>query len=407
MFKELKILKLSLFAVFLAIIIWQVRESNKISVFFTTALSHSVGSEIDVFQAGNFDSADAVFILSDLEGEMVFKDVLDYIHNLDNNTAGNEFSIANKNTVQLPDSSNSGVYLMNDLYSLILRSEKESDITIVYPYANNLIYQDEGYGTILSNKIKDFNLASPVLVDEYTRGLTDFFKFCSNNYSVNYITDVELENKDMYASSRLLVIYGQTSFYSLLMKNNVIEFLKEGGNILLMSSSFSTNAMWLDNNRVRFYVDDSSNTFKLNSWLGLNDDIRNDIGLSYQFGGKAKTVIGQSYKILNKKHKIFEGVEGYEVPLSATRYIGAYSEWSEEASTYIPKNHFYKSEILAFNECKNGNLVSNIGGVYTIQPDSTSGIILSLGTEDWCLEKNQTNEVILTISKNAVDFLVK
>ena len=60
MFKELKILKLSLFAVFLAIIIWQVRESNKISVFFTTAFSHSVGSEIDVFQAGNFDSGDAV-----------------------------------------------------------------------------------------------------------------------------------------------------------------------------------------------------------------------------------------------------------------------------------------------------------------------------------------------------------
>ncbi len=177
MFKELKILKLSLFAVFLAIIIWQVRESNKISVFFTTAFSHSVGSEIDVFQAGNFDSADAVFILSDLEGEIVYKVGLDYIHNLDKNTAGNEFPIANKNPVQLPGSIMSGVYLMNDLYSLILRSEKESDITIVYPYANNLIYQDVGYGTILSNKIIDFNLASPVLVDEYTRGLMDLFSF--------------------------------------------------------------------------------------------------------------------------------------------------------------------------------------------------------------------------------------
>lgn len=407
MFKELKILKLSLFAVFLAIIIWQVRESNKISVFFTTNLSHSAGSEIEVFHAGNFDSADGVFLLSNLEGEMVYKDVFDYIDNCEKNTAGNEFSIANKNPVELPGSIMSGVYLMNNLYSLIVRGEKESDITIVYPYANNLIYQDAGNGTILSNKIMDFNLASPVLVDEYTRGLMNLFTFCSNNYSVNYITDVELENKDMYASSKLLVIYGQTSFYSLLMKNNVIEFLKEGGNILLMSSSFSTNAMWLVNNRVRFSTGDSSNNFKLNSWLGLNDDIRNKIGLSYQFGGKAKTVIGQSYKILNKKHKIFEGVEGCEVPLSATRYIGAYSMWSEEASTYIPKNHFHKSEILAFNECKNGKLVDNIGGVYAIQPDSASGIILSLGTEDWCLEKNQTNEVIFTISKNAIEFLVK
>ena len=343
MFKELKILKLSLFAVFLAIIIWQVRESNKVLVFFTTALSHSVGSEIDVFQAGNFDSADEVFLLSDLEGEVVYKDVFDYIDICEKNTAGNEFSIANKNPIQLPGSIMSGVYLMHNLYSLILRGEKESDITIVYPYANNLIYQDEGYGTILSHKKNDFNLASPVLVDEYTRGLMNLFTFCSDNYSVNYITDIELENKDMYASSRLLVIYGQTSFYSLLMKNNVIEFLKEGGNILLMSSSFSTNAIWLDNNRVRFSVGDSSNNFKLNSWLGLNDDIRNKIGLSYQFGGKAKTVIGQSYKVLSKEHKIFEGVEGYEVPLSATRYIGAYSDWSELVSLYIPNFHFLKA----------------------------------------------------------------
>jgi len=407
MFKELKILKLSLFAIFLVIIIVNVSESNKISVFFTTDTSHHIGSEIKVFQAGNFDSEDDVFIVSDLEGEVVYKDVFEYVDNLEKNKVGNEFSIANKKLVQLPDSSKSGVYLMNDLYSLVLRSAKESDITIVYPYVNNLIYQDEGYGNMLSNELVGFNLNTHVLVDDYTKGLMGLFKFCSNNYSVNYISDVELENKDMYSSSKLIVIYGKTSFYSLLMKNNVIEFLKEGGNILLMSSSFSTNAIWVDNNRVRFSVGDSSNNFKLNSWLGLNDDIRNKIGLSYQFGGKAKTVIGQSYKVLNKEHKIFEGVELDEVPLSANRYIGAYCKWSEEDSAYIPENQFYKSEILAFNECKNGNLVDNLGGVYAIQPDSSSGVILSLGTEDWCLEKNQTNEVIFTISKNAIEFLVK
>ena len=180
MFKELKILKLSLFAIFLAIIIWKVSESNKISVFFTTDLSHHIGSEIEIFQAGNFDLEEAVFIVSDLEGEIVYKDVFEYVDNLQKNKAGNEFSIANKKPVQLPDSSKSGVYLMNDLYSLILRSEKESDITIVYPYVNNLIYQDEGSGTILSNELVDFNLNAPVLVDDYTKGLTDLFKFCSN-----------------------------------------------------------------------------------------------------------------------------------------------------------------------------------------------------------------------------------
>jgi hypothetical protein len=407
MFKELKILKLSLFAIFLAIIIWKVSESNKISVFFTTDLSHYVGSEIEVFQAGNFDSEDDVFIVSDLEGEIVYKDVFEYVDNLQKNKAGNEFSTANKKLVQLPDRSKSGVYLMNGLYSLILRSEKESDITIVYPYANNLIYQDEGYGTILSNELADFNLNAPVLVDDYTIGLKELFKFCSNNFSVNFITDIELENKSIYAASKLLVIYGQASFYSLEMKNNVIEFLNNGGNILLMSSSFSANAIWLDNNGVRFSESLSSDNFVINSWLRLNSDIREDIGLSYKSGGKAKSVIGQSYKILNSNHKIFQGVDGVEIPLSANHYTGAYCKWSEETSRYILKNDFYKSEILAFNECKNGNLNENIGGVYLIQPDSTSGVLLSLGTEDWCLDKNQSKKEVFTISKNAISFLLK
>jgi hypothetical protein len=407
MFKELKILKLSLFAIFLVIIIGKVSESNKISVFFTTYLSHHIGSEIEVFQAGNFDSEDDAFIVSDLEGEIVYKDVFEYANNLEKNKAGNEFSTANKKLVQLPDSIKSGVYLMNNLYSLILGSEKESDITIVYPYVNNLIYQDEGSGTILSNELVDFNLNAPVLVDDYTKGLTDLFKFCSNNYSVNYISDVELENTDMYSSSKLIVIYGKTSFYSLLMKNNIVEFLKEGGNILLMSSSFSTNAIWVDNNRVRFSVGDSSNNFKLNSWLGLNDDIRNEIGLSYQFGGKAKTVIGQSYKVLAKNHKIFEGVEVDELSLLANRYIGAYCKWSEESLRYTPENDFFKSELLAYNKCENRGQNDNVGGIYLIQPDSTSGVMFSLGTSDWCLEKNQTNEEIFTISKNAIEFLVE
>ncbi len=407
MFKELKILKLSLFAIFLAIIIWRVSESNKISVFFTTDLSHYIGSEIQIFQAGNFDSEEAVFIVSDLEGEIVYKDVFEYVENLQKNKVGNEFSTANKKWVQLPDSSKSGVYLMNDLYSLILRSEKESDITIVYPYANNLIYQDMGYGTILSNKIIDFNLASPVLVDEYTQGLTDLFKFCSNNYSANYITDIDLGDKSMYWSSRLLIIYGQTSFYSQEMKNNVIEFLKQGGNILLMSSSFSANAIWVNHNEVRFSADEFSNNFKLHSWLGLHDDIREGVGLSHQYGGKAKTVIDQSYKVLNQKHNIFKGIAGIEIPLSANHYAGAYCKWSEELLRYIPENDFFKSELLAYNKCENGSQNDNIGGIYLIQPDSTSGFILSLGSEDWCLEKNQAKEVIFTISKNVVDFLLK
>jgi hypothetical protein len=135
----------------------------------------------------------------------------------------------------------------------------------------------------------------------------------------------------------------------------------------------------------------------------LNSDIREDIGLSHKFGGKAKSVIGQSYKILNSNHKIFQGVDGVEIPLSANHYIGAYCDWSEEKSRYILQSDFYKSEILAFNECDN----DNIGGVYLIQPDSTSGILLSLGTEDWCLDKNQSEKEVFTISKNAISFLLK
>ena len=69
--------------------------------------------------------------------------------------------------------------------------------------------------------------------------------------------------------------------------------------------------------------------------------------------------------------------------------LGSYCEWSEDISKYMPKNYFHKSELLAFNKCYYKGLKNNLGGIYLIQPDSTSGMILSLGTEDWCLYKNQ------------------
>jgi len=73
----------------------------------------------------------------------------------------------------------------------------------------------------------------------------------------------------------------------------------------------------------------------------------------------------------------------------------------------VPKNGFYKSDLLAFNNCFNEDLKNNIGGIYLIQPDSTSGKILSLGSMDWCLEKNQKNEIVSGITKKALQLLMK
>ena len=407
MFKELKILKLSLFAIFLAIIIWRVSESNKYSVFFSNGISHELSSKIEIIQAGNYNSADETLVIKSLFGNVVYKEDIDFANNIQGGESKADFPKANVKQVELIDSCEAGIYLISDLYSLVIHSKENADITVVYPYANNLIYQDEGYGSVLSNKVVEFNLIAPVLVDECTIGLKELFKFCADNYSVNYITDTELENRGLYSSSKLLVIYGRTSFYTQEMKNNIIEFLNQGGNILLMSSSLANNAIWLENNRVRFSESSFSDDFTISSWLSLGNDLRSEIGLSYRFGGKAKTVLGQAYTISNSSHEVFEGMEGKDVPLSAMHYIGAYCEGLASDSSPIPKNDFYKSELLAFNDCYNKGHKGNVGGMYLIQPDSTSGVILSLGTEDWCLSKNQSNKEVFTISKNAINFLLK
>ena len=69
------------------------------------------------------------------------------------------------------------------------------------------------------------------------------------------------------------------------------------------------------------------------------------------------------------------------------------------------KMKVHHAEILAYNKASYNNN-KGVRGIFIFQPTKTSGKIMSLVSEDWCLEKNYAkNKDIQLITKNAIKYL--
>lgn len=406
MFKELKILKLSLSAIFLMVIIWNVVERNQFFVLITEQASYFQGEDAMIYQAGNFSREESIQI-ANLEGKIIFEKKADFQKNIDHYSCDTDFALKDGIRIEISDTFPSGIYTINKEFSFVVKNKSISEITIVYPYLNNRILQQKSDASVLSNSKNTFTLNHPVFIDRNTFGLAKFFDYCSSNYSVNYISDINLEDKSSFEKSRLLIVYGQISFFSDKMKDNMVDFVKKGGNLMVMSSDFCTNVIHRNNNDFSFNNTGKNPDFRIISWLSKNLDIRKNFGLSAYYGGEPLNFNSQHYNILIKNHPLFKGIEDSIVPIEGKYYIGEFCGWSEDSIPFADKLLFYSNQLLAYNLCERGEKKNNVGGIFLTQPDSTSGKIISLGTGDWCLEKNQKKKTIFSISTNTLDFLLK
>ena len=66
-----------------------------------------------------------------------------------------------------------------------------------------------------------------------------------------------------------------------------------------------------------------------------------------------------------------------------------------------------KGEIIAYNTSSYHDEDKGIKGIFVLQPDSISGKVVSLGTEDWFLLENAKNEQLMSILHNTIDYLLK
>lgn len=406
MFSNLKATKIIVLIGLLLVIFFKINFSDLLlTECYTNQPAYYAGDEVTLYYSSQRVFSFNVNIpIIDANKKEVFSIHLSY-HKEDiyeNNVLSDGLQLTHKQTFTIPENIKSGIYFINGKHPLIIKNKTpQSNISVVYPFMNNLIYQPYQYQTVFDVKAATTSFLRTVYEDDYTKGLKKLF----TEIDANYITDIDLEDDSLLKNQQLLIIYGKATYYTPKMKQNIDDFVENGGNLLIMSSYYQNNICWYDssNSKVTLIHPESD---AIQSWQGYlsqqNDSITTLTPLNYAYGGFSGNK--NNLKINNSKHPVLAGVKN----LSIASYLNMSlpSIWDNKKPIIdTSKMKVHHAEILAYNKASYNNN-KGVRGIFIFQPTKTSGKIMSLVSEDWCLEKNYAkNKDIQLITKNAIKYL--
>jgi hypothetical protein len=405
MFSNLKTTKIIVLIGLLSVIIFKINFSDLLlKETYTDKPSYYSGEKVNIYY-----SSQRVFPFNinipvvDINNKEVFSIELPYQQENTNDdilSLGLQYTIAH--TFIIPENITSGIYFINGKHPLIVKQQPKSEITVVYPFMNNLIYQPYQHKGIFDVKAASASFLRTVYEDDYTNGLKKLF----NKINANYTTDIDLEDKEHYKSQKLIIIYGKSTYYTPKMKQNMDAFVENGGNLLIMSSYYQNNICWYDssNSKITLIHPESDAILSWQAYNLQHNDSSSLTPLSYVNGGFSGNK--NNLKINNSKHPVLEDVKN----LSIASYLNMSlpTMWDGEKPIIdTAKSNVFNAEILAYGKAFYNNN-KGIRGIFIFQPTKTSGKIISLVSEDWCLKKNYgENKEIQLITKNAIDYLSK
>ena len=414
MFKELKVIKLIVFVGLLVAIISKVDSSkNVINELYTDDVSYYSDKLIKIYTSTNsFFSISRTVLITDISGKEISTVKINLKKEIDNLNALQE-GLGYKNYIEYKFKKDikSGIYLIEDKYPIIIKSKQKAEITVVYPFANNVLYysyhdQNSNGQNVFSLNIKHASLGRTAELDKYSKGLNSFFDYLNDNYNVNYISDLDLEDFNNYKDSKALIMYGKLSCWTPDMKESFNNYITHGGNVLLMTTNMLNNICWYNKNdkNVTMYSDSVS---AMQSWYGYNGtSLDKLIGVAYSNGGYSKT---STYKLAYENHPLLKDLESETITLQANLYSSPPVKWYDDLPRVdLDSMGFYKAEIIAYGDASYQENQKGIKGIFVLQADTNSGKIVSLGTEDWCLKENyEKNKSIQIVTKNAVKYLLE
>ncbi len=410
MFKDLKVVKIIVFVVlFIFIIKAQIVEHKNIEIIFkSNALPE--GKNLDFLICSNTDKFDFPIQIRKVTSSDIIIDTIikvnktyDYFDEIDVLTTRNP-----SESFVWNESLEAGIYTVNKKFPFVIKSGKPSDVTVVVPIVNKHFYTFSNGKRIFESDSSFITKVRAIRLDDWTKGLSRFFSAVEKDHEVNYITDLDLEDKKLLEHTKVLFLYGRLTFWSPQMLANLEEYIGNGGKVFIASSDLFY-AKFCDDKVLEQFKTAACNGVvqgeeKIQTWVRINE--ASDLELNkfrYQFhsdyGGK--NIKKSKVEILKPKHPIFKEVAKDKIAESldlGIRYLGIPKEISSINTEQI--------SIIAQTMCKRDrNEYSSIGGVFEYKKDK--GNVIVIGTSDLCLEENQKREEVLKVFVNTINYLLK
>ncbi len=410
MFKELKVIKLLVIVGLLVALILSVNPKEIAGIYlYTGDASYFQEDEIQVHFSSGIDlEIESELVITSLSEDTILNEKISFsgqgIKN--ENFVEKGFESTHLSGIKLPEGTPSGIYFLNEEFPLIVKSKEPAQITVVYPFGNNSFYHKFRGKSGVTEPHNQVSLNRGIPVDDYTLGIKGFLLELEKHYKVKYISDLDVEEYSEIDNTELVIVYGKSAFWSPKMKGNILKYMEEGGNLFLMSSYFMDIVMWYDReSRLLMNSEMPGEQEGFIGWIRYNGELPSDvIGVGYTLGG-VKNQTERGYQIYQKNHPVMEGINDSLLIIEADLYAGIPVKWEATPTPTGILEGYQKAEIIAGQRCTYKDKTENIGGIYELKQSDSSGTILSVGTQDWCLEKN-FDSTLHTISMNAVAYLL-
>lgn len=407
MFKELKVIKLLVILGLLITLLYSIKPEKLAGLYIiTNKSSYENGDTLRLFfKTGvSIDYAGEISIKNIVTDKVVSELIVDFKNQgiTESNIIEKGFSQGYSMEIIIDDKFVPGIYSVGNVTTFIVSNPNKSDITIVYPYISSLLLESYESENALNSEVSSISQFRSISIDKFTDNWLPFFKWLEDNYQVNYITDLQLENLSNYKRSKCLFVYGYSAFWTKKMKSSFLSYYDNGADVLVASTYLMNNVIWNDekNNRLLFNEDGTQNGFT--SWRAADGSpILEEVGMSYALGSKGFRT--SRFAIKNQNHALFSNVSDSIVELSLAEFTGYPLT---ESNSYCEEFVFFNAELIATSAIDSLN--DRALGILELKKDSLSGTIISLGSGEWAEQEAFENKgSLFQIAQNAAAYLIQ
>lgn len=377
MFKELKVLKLLVFfCVFFLLFFGKNVNNQQQLLFFCSEYSYSSQEPISIsFLAENKGLSSGAFHIEDLHGNTPVDLLIEDVMHSDN---FGESVLADGYTSEKSEfifDLKPGFYSVNEIHPLVVKNSSESSqITVVIPLMNILMYQYIKGDKAVYGKNAIISTLQNITMDENLKDARTHFKIWEDKYSVNYISDYDLEYFEEEPQPQLLIFAGNVPFWTQKMKTQYELFIENGGNTLLMTSYFQDNYAEFKSQKHQVIVRKPNQNDGYSSWNKEPNEISSII--SYAYGG-----VPTSVSYADNNGKLISDVSIQSDLDMGIRETSSLVRFSSGLTYPIEINW------LMSRKSQRKGIVNTTGVVEVNLPNNQK--IVSLGSSDWLRSYNQ------------------
>ena len=292
----------------------------------------------------------------------------------------------------------SGVYQISKKIPFLIKATIPSkQVLVVYPSNTvNAYNKAGGAGSYSSPRayITSFLRPAPIL-----KFNNEFIKWNGTAYAFDYITDLDLEVYDSIQQYKMMIIIGHSEYWARNARINFDRFIDAGKHALVLSGN---TAWWqvrysADKTQMICYKDilldpEPNALLKTIKWTtaSLKLKIIPSFGQDFSLGGYGTKVDSgwNGFKILLPQSPILAGTGlKYEDVLSCptVEFDGTYlirNQTSPHPILDTAKLKFYRAELLGYD--MGAVSKTTIGTFIAFKKTQTSGVIINVGSTDWC-----------------------